>query len=714
MSQDVSKSQAAAAAKPVSATPAAPQAAATKPAAVAAAKPVAATAKALPVAAAQPSTATSIPSGTTTATASLDLAAEPAESTEGQAEGEAGGSGFHIPRSYIYLGTATMSSLLVHMSVLIVMGLWVLPMVDKTVKQEIVSSVEERPQEVIDQKLDEEIKPSKDLALVSTAVSANAGAMGAAANTLAQPQMAVQPTNSEAPTAVKVDVGEVNVFKANGNVLSTELPEGTLGEAQAVSDSYQEAMDRVTQEILNRLAKGKVLVIWMFDRSGSMKDDRDEIRERVDRVYAELGIAATAKGDSLFTSVCSYGKEWGTHTKQPTADLEKIRAAIDEVPEDESGVENMCQAIEYAITSHRQFAGQRQTVLICVTDESGDPITNVQYLESTIALAKSSRCPLYFLGREAVFGYPYARMRWEDPATGVPFWLEIERGPETPFPEQLQIDGLHRRWDAHGSGFGPYEQTRMARQTGGVFFQLPSPEANLAGRDNRKYALEAMRPYLPDLSSRADYAAERDNSDLRRLIWKIILDLNPYDKKNQQPGSRVEVRHHYAIKHPDFVKEAKEEMLNCQRLITYMNEAEGALLKARELRDVEASPRWRANYDIIVAQLMLYQVRLWQLGLYLDAFSQNPLPIKNVHGPKRPTMRWELFTRKQLIEDPKFESQKARLEQATEILKQVMVEHKGTPYEARAQWELNRGVGVELREDWWDVNIARGIKVPKL
>ena len=49
-------------------------------------------------------------------------------------------------------------------------------------------------------------------------------------------------------------------------------------------------------------------------------------------------------------------------------------------------------------------------------------------------------------------------------------------------------------FQSHPSGFGPYEQTRMARETDGIFFMLPSPEVNLVGRDNRKYELAASDP----------------------------------------------------------------------------------------------------------------------------------------------------------------------------------------------------------------------------
>src|SRR5688500_19517435 len=110
--------------------------------------------------------------------------------------------------------------------------------------------------------------------------------------------------------------------------------------------------------------------------------------------------------------------------------------------------------------------------LIVVTDERGEHQDNYSNVEADISVAKDTRCPIDVLGREAVFGYPYCYMNWVHQETGLNFWLQINRGPETPDVEQLQTDGFHHRWDAHPSGFGPYEHTRMARETGGVFFLL--------------------------------------------------------------------------------------------------------------------------------------------------------------------------------------------------------------------------------------------------
>jgi len=102
--------------------------------------------------------------------------------------------------------------------------------------------------------------------------------------------------------------------------------------------------------------------------------------------------------------------------------VDKIRAAMDEVPVDSSGLEMQCQAVGYAIANHRSYvtAGRRQMMLILVTDESGNPGENMQLLENTITEAKTARCPIYVMGREAVFGYPFAHM-WTTvtvPATG--------------------------------------------------------------------------------------------------------------------------------------------------------------------------------------------------------------------------------------------------------------------------------------------------------
>lgn len=551
------------------------------------------------------------------------------------------------------------------------------------------------------------LEPSDNLeATVSTSPSQVIGAAGTVA-AVSAPETATE--TLDIPSDIKVEVsGSVDVFKSSGTEQSQAVPEGSLGEAVMEAETYQQAMDLLTQEILQKLAKGKVCVIWCFDQSESMKDDRGEIMGRIARVYQELQIAESAKGDALVTGVCSYGAATMFHTNQPTSVVEDIQSAMMEVPTDESGKEEMCQAIGESIQRHSSYRtkGGRQLMLVLVTDESGEEKSNYAYLEPTIDIALQNKCPIYTLGREAVFGYQYANMRWEDPKTGLVFWLPINRGPETPQPECLQVDGLHRRWDALASGFGPYEQARMARRTNGIFFKLPSPEVNLVGRDNTKYSSETMRPYLPDLSARDVYVEERDKKDFRRLLFKIISDLNPW----QSNGKKVEVRiRGFPIVPADFNREAQQQLQIAIAGVQYYKAAQVELEKVKADRNREESPRWRANYDLMLGQVIAAQVRMYEYGAYLEAFMKNPKPIKNVHGPKRPTTNWDINYTKKLVTGDKFKKEMA---EATAIFEQIIKEHYGTPYANRAQWEINRGFGVDLHEDWWDPKLAAGVKRP--
>ena len=58
-----------------------------------------------------------------------------------------------------------------------------------------------------------------------------------------------------------------------------------------------------------------------------------------------------------------------------------------------------------------------------------------------------------------------------------------------------------------------------------------SLETKLLRGEKRRYELEAMRAYLPDLRARPLLIADRDQSILRLGLTKIIYDLNPYRKE---------------------------------------------------------------------------------------------------------------------------------------------------------------------------------------
>src|SRR5690606_2912212 len=128
------------------------------------------------------------------------------------------------------------------------------------------------------------------------------------------------------------------------------------------------------------------------------------------------------------------------------------------------------------------------------------------------------------------------------------------------------------------------EQARLARETGGIFFMLPSLETNLLRGEKREYELEMMRPYLPDIRSRQEYMYDQQRSNLRMVLWKIINDLNPYRKENAEI---MNMRDRFTGRPEEFIKQANEELNKLKIYVTYLHEAEKALRLLKQDREQE-------------------------------------------------------------------------------------------------------------------------------
>jgi hypothetical protein len=569
-------------------------------------------------------------------------------------------------------------------------------------------SVPPRP-DAEDPPVEVELDPEIDVVLENVSLFNAAPAPMSAAAASSQPVL-------DQTLVAKADTTEIAIAAPTIGIpdsiaLIEAVPDGEVkGEARDIVDSYQQALDRLAQELIWMLDEGPVLVVWCFDQSESMKDDQLEIRDRIENVYEQLGLSGRTTSSALMTAVTSYGSNFIDHTgHKPTAQRDQIRDAINEIPVDKTGAEMMCAAVGRAISTYRDLARRgRRMALVLVTDESGDQQNNSAYLEQAISVAKAAKCKTYVLGRESVFGYPYAFFRWRHPQTNRIHWLPMNRGPETGFPEQLQTNGFRRRHDAFSSGFGPYEQARLARETNGIFFMLPSIETNLVGNYKERYDLEALRPYRPDLRARMEVLADRAEFPLRTLIWKVIQDLNPY---HQASKKSVEMRMEFSLEGPIFLQQARTEQSKAKMHLRYMAEAEKALIDGEHFRAQEADPRWQANYDIILAQLIAYQARIYEYGVALDAFIQSPKKAAPIKGDKR-LVHWDIHTVKQV----RTEDAKPYIKRANERFAQIKVEHPGSPWAARATWEQRRGFGVDLRPEYRlpIKKVKNPIKPPKL
>jgi len=606
------------------------------------------------------------------------------------------------------------TSMLVH--VVIIVSLALITMPEQTVRtmHEVVANVMEPQEEELETfELEQEIEAATEMSIAVVSSAPVSGALGGGA--LGQEaDVAVDEKVMEQAEADVSEIGVDSIALAAPSLtkLVDDIPEGAKGDPRAIVDDYAEAMSRITREILMKLDRGPVLTIWCFDQSESMEDDQQEIRERINRVYTELGLTTAAAGGRLATAVTSYGQGFAVHTKEPTWRIAEIQRAIDAVPTDPSGKEIMCQAIGRSIGHHRDYnrRTRRQMMLILVTDESGEREDNNRFLEAAIAEAKAAKCSVYVLGREAVFGYPYAYMRWRHPETKRIHWLPVDRGPETAFVEQLQTNGFHKRHDAFASGFGPYEQTRIVRETNGIFFMLPSKEASIVRGEKRRYELEAMRPYRPDLRARIECLADREDALLRHGLWQVINDLNPY---NPEAAKIIVMRTEFSPEPQKFLQQARQQQQKAIVYLEYLARATAAVEQIAAEREKETDPRWMANYDLLYAQLVAYQARIYEYGARLEYFIQNPKIVPLTKPPNLTMLHWDIRIQRELIAP---EESQPYIDKADELFQKVIDYHPGTPWAARAEREMKRGYGIDLVPDYHPpyYQPSGKVRIPKL
>ncbi len=580
-------------------------------------------------------------------------------------------------RSFGRAAVAFLSSMAFHLVGMIVLALWMAPIAkDAFLELEVDADL---PLETV--LLEEELQPAQEMAwqesaalLVGTAME---GAFADIQLASAMPEVEESPRDI-APDPFTFAIGSQELLAEHG---------GKPGLPRIAVDGYRQALDHITQELLRLLSKDKVLVVWCFDESESMKDDQEEIAARIDRVYAELGMTADAKGDALTTGVTSFGDAFHVHTAKPTVELDEIREAIAAIPVCESGEEMMCNAVVQSINTFRSHArhDNRQVALILVSDESGNRAESDRLLEPTIHHARSGRCKVYVLGREAAFGQPLAHVRWVHPQTRRRHWLPVDRGPESASVEQLQTDGFGQREDAHPSGFGPYAQSRLAWETGGKFFMLPSPESDLAWNGTEPYSTKTLDAYRPDLRAREDVLREIGQRPLRRLITQVVNDLDP---SRDSSADLMRIREEFSadagqMKHQ--IESARNKAIRyysgLERAITLLDSE-----KAIALRDADPSQRWKANYDLLRAQVLAYAARVYLYGAALEDAVKQVDQVPTTRGEEH-LQRWRLSHNKAMAID---ERAADLLSRAHECYQAVVANHPGTPWASRADWEMKR------------------------
>ena len=463
------------------------------------------------------------------------------------------------------------------------------------------------------------------------------------------------------------------------------------------------ALDQIAREILRHLTQHKLTVVWLFDESESMKDDQKAIKSKFDRVASELKAnvdEAKKRAGALTHSIVGFGKDLHFELEKPTQDIDQISRAIDRLKIDDSGIESTMHAVHEVIAHYSGIINKdRKLLIVLVTDESGD---DGSYVEEARQAAVNRGVPIYVIGRQALFGLERAHLRYVDPVSKEVFWPAIRRGPETADLEVLQWDGLTNRQDEHPSGFAPYELARLAKDTGGIYFILPSEEEMRVHRQEKAYSIQSMKELVPDYGPRGDYVAKREHSEFRRTLHDIIATIQGTSYKTGFPVAPAEL-----------VPAATEAGLTSNVRLNILMDMEKRLESLRKLRDLEPDKRWQAHYDYMLAQIVAYQIKAYEYGAVMSELARKPPKPGRMPGPQL-SVWWQIHHAR----EPKAPKEKTakKYAEAERLFKLVIERYPRTPWADLAQAEINRGFSVgyhEAHDSPHPLRAAREKFVPK-
>lgn len=502
-----------------------------------------------------------------------------------------------------------------------------------------------------------------------------------------------------------------NIPVSIGLIRSTSVVKGATGVGETGLDG---AVDRLTYEILRSMEEAPTLVVWLFDQSISLTRQREEIRNRFDRIYDELGFVAKAYSrrelnhERLLTAIIGFGQSTTLLTPKPISQLSEIQQTIDSIEQDPTGVESAFAALQLGLNKFKSYRtgrsgrGEARNILfVVVTDERGD---DANLLEPTIRECQKFAIPVYVLGFPAPFGRDVAYIKYVDPSPQFdqsPDWGAVDQGPESLLPERVRLgykDEDRFEEPVIDSGFGPFALSRLTYETGGLFFTI-HPNRRLSGRVTRSEVLpfasemeyffdpEVMEKYRPDYVSEGEYMKLVKDSPLRMAL---VQAARASSDLLDSPETRFVKRDEATL--ATLLTVAQQMPA---RLLPDLEKVAAVLRNAEPHRDREISPRWIAAYDLSYGTVLAHQVRTAAYNEMLAKAKRGMSFENSVNNT------WVLIPSQEISVGSRLEKEGTK---AVELLKQVSEKHRGTPWGLLAAHELQQPVGWKWTEDYTELS----------
>jgi hypothetical protein len=439
------------------------------------------------------------------------------------------------------------------------------------------------------------------------------------------------------------------------------------------------------------------LVVWLIDQSRSVQSVSRELRDFIGERYRglnDLAISGDSQEPQLLTAVCTFGKSVEFPLDTPSPDPQQVVAALRAVRPDETGREMTFTAIQTCLSKYLPFRTEHhcEVILVLLTDEAGD---DRHLVEQFIPVTRQSGIPIYVLGVPAPFGRPAALDELVEATSKdqrVGDWRAIRQGPESMFPERIQLgfcDGA-TQLELIDSGFGPFALEYLCRASGGRFLAL-RPRGDTSSLTNSgewpaltaySFAPDAMRHYTPDYISRAEYQQLLEENAARQALHEAArmtgLEIVEFPRLKFRKRSEADLSRQLRLAQQSAAK--LEPVINA--MLTVLEQGEAA-------RDELTRPRWQAAYDLALGRATAAKARIDGYNVMLAALKRG----KNFEAPGSTT--WVL----QHAETIQASSTLRRLvEESARILHRVVKDHPGTPWAALAQHELRTPAGWKWTE----------------
>ena len=515
------------------------------------------------------------------------------------------------------------------------------------------------------------------------------------------------------------DDGMLAIGTENGGMGAEAFAEiATKGTAGTTVAEASGAVDRISQEIMQSLEDNKTLVVWIFDQSISLLEQRSNIEKRLNKVYSDLRDAGVLGKEDvkqlqqfrLQTDVIAFGQNINPMLKRPASNFDQIRTAINEIQQDDSGVENVMAAVMMAANKYKTLhridsdtgKHKRNVLLIVVSDEAGDDVT---LTDQAIQVCRSNQIPVSVIGVPAPFGRQETEVKWVDPDPAydqVPQVALVNQGPESMMPERLRLDftGNFDDLEMIDSGFGPFDLTKLCYETGGTYFAVHPNRGkrSLDWDDVSNYSAylrhffdgDVMKPYRPDYVTRAEYQRMIMASKMRGALVKAATFTST--------GALARPQLRFPkFEEAQFVNLVSRAQRGAAIVEPKLNQLYDMLKVGEQDRPQETSPRWQAGYDLAIGRALAAKIRAETYNMML-ALVKTKLKFDPKKGEDVPQNNTWVLRPANTIETGSRGEKLA--EKAKAYLQRVIADHPDTPWALIAKRELATPIGWSWRQTY--------------